>query len=148
MTTPADDLIKACQESWDEENLPGMPNSSNCSGFLRSVAHRLNKTTFGGQADDMIQYIRNNWTPVDTGSDAAAWAAQGALVVAGLKGSEHKPKRGHGHVAVIVPGPIYRGKYPLCWSGSTGTAQSRGTKSVGLVWAPQDRDEVTYHRSP
>jgi hypothetical protein len=148
MAAPAEVLIKACQDSWEEENLPGLPNKNNCSGFLRSVAGHLNITLYGQQADDLVESIRKNWVKVDTASSAAQFASQGMLVVAGLKGSEHDPKRANGHVAVIVPGPFYHGKYPRCWCGSTGTAQSQGNKSVGEVWNRHDRDQVTYYRAP
>ena len=68
--------------------------------------------------------------------------------MAGLKGSEHNPARAQGHVAVVVPGPLYHGKYPPCWCGSSGTAQSSGNKPVGEVRSKRDRDRVTYYRAP
>jgi hypothetical protein len=148
MATPAETLIKACQDSWEEENLPGRANKNNCSGFLRSVADHLNKTIHGVQADDLVDYTRKSWIKVDTASEAALLASQGMLVVAGLMAGEHVPKAKYGHVAVIVPGPLYRGKYPRCWCGSIGHAQSQGNKSVGEVWNQNDRDQVTYRRAP
>lgn len=148
MLDPSQALVQACKDSWDDSNLTGVPNSTNCSGFVRSVAGRLNKLIVGGQADDLVSYMVNNWQAVASGTDAAALAQQGVLVVAGLKSSDHTPARNNGHVAVIVPGPLYHGKYPCCWCGSSGSAQSQGDKSVGEVWNRSDRDNVVYHRAP
>src|SRR4051812_25721922 len=115
MGTPAEALVKACEDSWEEENLPGVVNKNNCSGFLRSVAAHLNKPLHGAQADNLIDNICKSWSKVETAFLSEAWASQGVLVVACLKGSDHLPKRSNGHVAVIVPGPFYHGKYPRCW---------------------------------
>jgi hypothetical protein len=79
-----------------------------------------------------------------TGKVAAQRAGTGALVVAGLKSSDHNPARSNGHVVIVVGGALYRETYPLCWCGSIGSAQSKGTKSVGEVWSRTDRDSVVY----
>jgi len=51
----------------------------------------------------------------------------------------------NGHVAIVVDGPLYKGKYPICWGGSIGGAQSQGDKSTGEVWNRADRDSAVYY---
>ncbi len=147
MPTPKENLLSACRDSWLEANLPGRSNKDNCSGFVRSVASRLGKMIQGQQADDLVAFVRQSWVKVEGGPQAAQFAEQGNLVVAGLKSSEHNPVRSHGHVAIVTPGDLYHGAYPMCWCGSIGSAQSQGTKSIGEVWGRDDRDHVTYHRA-
>jgi hypothetical protein len=110
-------IVDKCKLAWDEEFIPGMANKSNCSGFVKAVAKKLG-------------------IPISDTANADA--------IVGLKGADHKPARTNGHVAVVVSGSLYRNKYPLCWGGSTGGAQSAGTKSVGEIWNRNDRDSVRY----
>lgn len=138
-------IIQKCQESWDEQFIPSTPNSKNCSGFVKSVAKKLDVPLPNVQADGIVDTIEKSWTKIKTGSEAAKKAGMGFLVIAGLKTTDYVKPPSQGHVAIIINGPLYRDKYPLCWGGSTGTAQSRGDKSVGLIWRPEDRDSVAYY---
>ena len=45
-------------------------------------------------------------------------ADSGDYVIAGLKGGNHDPPRAHGHVTVVVSGPLAGGKYPTGYWGS------------------------------
>ena len=143
-------IVKACQECWELKTSAGLANKGNCSGFLKGVAEKLGvNITQSANADGLIDFMKNQkWTEISSGSDAAAKASAGMFVVAGLKSSEHKPARTHGHVAVVVSGTMYRGKYPKCWCGSIGGAQSQGTKSTGEIWNNKDRDSVVYYMYP
>lgn len=139
-------LLDQCQRSWSEEFIPGLRNSGNCSGFLKSVAAGLGVKLPGElNADGLVAHLERHWRPLPSGEAAAAQAAAGWLVVAGLASLRHTPPRRNGHVAIVVAGPLYRGKYPRVWCGSLGGAQSRGEKSVGEVWNRTDRDAVSYH---
>ncbi|MFX6250170.1 type VI secretion system effector peptidoglycanhydrolase Tse1, partial [Acinetobacter baumannii] len=91
-------------------------------------------------ANAMVDGLEQSWTKLASGAEAAQKAAQGFLVIAGLKG------RTSGHVAVVISGPLYRQKYPMCWCGSIAGAvgQSQGLKSVGQVWNRTDRDRLNY----
>jgi hypothetical protein len=139
-------ILKACKDSWDETFAPGLPkNSENCSGFVKSVAAKLCAVAPStADANGLVGYLEKHWKKLDSGIDAARQAAVGKLVIAGLDGSKQKRKSSSGHVVVVVDGPLYHKKYPLCWCGSTGDAQSQGDKSVGEVWAVADRDHVEY----
>jgi hypothetical protein len=118
-------------------------NLADCSGFLRDVGLRLGYV-LSGNADTLIDTFRRSWRELDSIALVLQEVRAGRFVVAGLKSDDHTPKRQHGHVVVIVDGPLYRGKYPRCWCGSIGAAQSKGTKSIGEVWSASDRDNVCY----
>src|ERR1700690_483070 len=118
-------------------------NANDCSGFVRDVAERLG-LNLEGNADALVDPFRRDWRTLDTLPQVVHEVGSGRLVVAGLRSDEHKPKRQHGHVVVIVAGPLYYGKYPRCWGGGIGSAQSKETKSVGEVWNQADRDSVSY----
>ena len=138
-------IVKKCEESWEEQFITGTPNKKNCSGFIKSVAKKLDVPLPNVQADGIVDTIEKSWTKVSTGVEAAKKAAAGFFVLAGLKSSDHTRQVSQGHVVIVINGPLYRGKYPLCWGGSTGSAQSKGNKSVGEVWIPTDRDNVAYY---
>lgn len=138
-------LLRKCEEVWEEEFIPGTKNRDNCSGFVKAVAKKLG-VPLGEtlNADGLVDAISSSWTKLASGKDAATEAGLGKFVVAGMRAKDHAPSRNHGHVVVIVSGDLYRDKYPKCWGGSLGSAQSRGTKSVGEVWNRADRDNVGY----
>ncbi len=105
-------IVNACKNSWDKSYLAGTPNKDNCSGFVQSVAAELGVPMPRGNANAMVDGLEQSWTKLASGAEAAQKAAQGFLVIAGLKG------RTYGHVAVVISGPLYRQKYPMCWCGS------------------------------
>ena len=140
-------IIQKCTESWEAEFIAGIKNKNNCSGFVKAVAAKLNVPLPPLPADGIINSIEKSWTQAATGADAAKKAAAGFLVLAGLKSADHTKKVSQGHIVVVVDGPLYRAKYPKCWGGSTGSAQSNGNKSVGEVWSTTDRDKVVYYVS-
>jgi hypothetical protein len=138
----------ACQASWESEWIAGTKNSRNCSGFVKAVASKVGSPLPGSaNADALMDYVASSWQKVTDGAEAARRASVGELVIAGLKGSEHSPARNNGHVAIVIGGPLYRDKYPLCWCGSIGgiAGQSQGEKSTGQVWSRADRDNLNYY---
>jgi hypothetical protein len=140
-------IVDACKAAWDESFLRGTPNRSNCSGFVKSVAQTLGvplpaAVNADGIADTVASVA--GWMQLVSGPAALHRATLGHFVLALLRGSDHRPPALHGHVGVIVGGPLDRGLYPPIWCGSLGRAQSRGDKSVGLVWNPAVRDNVEY----
>lgn len=138
-------IVDACRSAFERSYIPGLPNRDNCSGFVKEVARALGVgVPHTADADGLIAYFEANWSPVASGTEAARLAGTGRLVVVGLKAADHRPARGNGHVAVVVTGEFYRQVYPPVWGGSTGAAQSQGTKSVGEVWNRSDRDAVRY----
>ncbi len=133
----AQDIIDACEAEWDA-------HQSDCSGFAKAVATRLG-VTLTGMADDIVGEIRQApWSPVTDGPTAAQAAAQGRFVVAGLNGADQQvPDPAHGHVVVVVQGPLAHGAYPTAYWGQLGGV---GKKDMTLNWAwtAGDRDKVVY----
>jgi hypothetical protein len=140
-------IVRACEDSWEGTFIAGIANKDNCSGFIKAVAQRLNVPMSSGNADAIVSFLagHESWKKLDSGSEAKTQAETGHLVLAGLKSGDHSGTRNNGHVVVVVGGMLYRGKYPKCWGGSIGSAQSRGVKSVGEVWNTTDRDSVVYY---
>jgi cell wall-associated NlpC family hydrolase len=134
-----EEILAACRKFYDLY-------SDDCSGFIRAVARELGYT-LTGNADDLVSELERRWTTIDR-AQAIEAAAAGTLVIVGLKAADHNPPRRHGHIAVVVDGPLYHGKYPRVWCGSIGgsAGQSEGNKSVGEVWRRTDRDNVSYFK--
>jgi hypothetical protein len=99
----ADLIVAACEAEWEA-------HTADCSGFLKAVAHRLG-IGLTGQANDIIATLRKTWPQAMDGASAAALAASGQLVIGGLEAA------GHGHVVVVVPGPLEHGRYPHAYLG-------------------------------
>ncbi|MET1257375.1 hypothetical protein [Aliikangiella maris] len=59
------------------------------------------------------------------------------LVIVGLKAQPH------GHVAIVVPGPLAHGKYPTAYWGSLGGVPKKNT-TINWSWNKKDRDNVIY----
>jgi len=138
-------LLDAVKAAWSESFLRGLSNQDNCSGFVKSVAGKPGVPLPASADADGIADAVSGWTELKTGADAAREAATGRLVLAVLKGADHTPARIHGHVGVVIGGPLYREKYPKLWCGSLGgLGKSQGDKSVGEVWNRADRDNVRY----
>jgi hypothetical protein len=118
-------------------------HSGDCSGFVIAVA-----ATFGidvrGQANDIVDMIRTdpNWQVLPNGP-AAAGAAATRLVLAGLRGDEQVEHSNHGHVVVVVPGPMARNLYPSAYWGQLGGTGAE-FETTNWAWSEHDRDRVTY----
>jgi hypothetical protein len=139
-------IIDKSIASWEEEFISGTINKNNCSGFVKSVAKKLGiPLPETANADGLMDSISQSWKKLNSGTEAAQQAATGVFVLVGLKAADHSPARNNGHVAIVISGKLYKEKYPLVWGGSTGSAQSKGDKSVGEVWNAKDRDNVTYY---
>lgn len=119
-------------------------HKGDCSGFARAVADRLD-VELQGIADAIVDTLRSGegWTPLPNGVAAAASAKAGRLVIGGLKGSEQARKNGHGHLVVVIDGPLMRGAYPSAYWGSLGGQPGRGL-TTNFAWAEADRDRVSY----
>jgi hypothetical protein len=124
-------VVRACKAEWNS-------HKSDCSGFVRAVAHDLGITLQGLANDIVDQICRSPWTSLKHDGIAARQKAEaGYFVVAGLK---EKP---HGHVVVITPGPLAHAKYPTgYWGRLHGTGKMNTT--INFAWNKQDRDKVFY----
>jgi hypothetical protein len=132
-----DPVRAACEANFDA-------NKGDCSGFVRAVGHALN-IVIQGQADDIVGQLRAGgpWRPLADGVAAAASAGAGKFVVAGLLGSEQAEHSNHGHVVVVVAGPLAQARYPSAYWGSLGGTPGR-FETINWAWTAHDRDRVSY----
>jgi len=114
-------------------------HKSDCSAFVKAVAADLG-LTLRGQANDIVDQIQSApWTALPTGSGklAEAKAEEGHLVIGGLKATPH------GHVVVVVQGPLNRDRYPTAYWGSLrGVGKEKTT--LNYAWVENERDLVQY----
>jgi hypothetical protein len=132
------DRVKdACEVCFDA-------HSNDCSGFARAVSGQL-EVPLRGLADEIVDTLRggNGWRRLPNGVAAAGSAAAGRLVVGGLKGSEQAHPDAHGHVVVVVAGPLARNAYPSAYWGRLGGGGAEN-KTVNWAWRAEDRDRVSY----
>jgi len=136
-STPTDPVKAACAKEFPA-------HSDDCSGFAKAVAACVG-VTLTGMANDIVDTIRTtpSWRVLPDGPAAAACAKAGRLVVAGLRGDQQFQPDPHGHVVVVVDGPLAFGKYPTAWWGKLGSTGTPGG-TLNYAWVPQDRDRVTY----
>ena len=115
-----------------------------CSGFAKAVAKDVG-VTLTGDANGIADTLRagtGGWQMLADGNAAVA-AAANRLVIAGLRGDKQAHASVHGHVVVVVPGPLAHGKYPTAWWGSLGGTPAQD-KTINWAWTGQDRDHVVY----
>lgn len=130
MATMSERVVMLCEKHWEA-------HQRNCSGFVKAVAEEL-QVKLTGQANEIVDRIQlAPWSVLASGVQAAAQAALGRLVIGGLKA---KP---HGHIVVVVPGPISHGKYPTAYWGTLGGV-GRRNMTVNWSWSKNDRDRVVY----
>jgi hypothetical protein len=119
-------------------------HSGDCSGFVRAVGAHLD-VTIEGMANDIVDTLRAGgaWVVLPDGPAALASAQAGQLVVAGLRGDEQAAPNRHGHVVVVVDGPLAHGRYPSAYWGQLGGTGAE-CKTINWAWTAHDRDRVTY----
>jgi hypothetical protein len=116
---------------------------------IAAVLYARSPNTVGvplaGLANVIVDTLRagGDWTALPDGPAAAASAAAGKLVIAGLKGSEQTNPDPHGHVVVVVAGPLAQGKYPSAYWGRLGGG-GQEDETINFAWRAGDRDRVTY----
>ena len=129
-------VIDVCEDEWPA-------NKGDCSGFVKDVAASLG-VSLSGQANDIVDQIAGpGWTKLTDGKAAKQAADEGKFVVGGLKGSDQQTPSAHGHVVVVVAGPLAKDQYPTAYWGTLGSTGERA-KTVNWAWKALDRDRVTY----
>lgn len=128
-------IIACCEAHWEAYK-------SDCSGFVKAVARELG-TNLEGDANAISEFIQQLPQKTSDGMTAATWASEGKLVVAGLKGQDHQPPRSHGHVVVVVVGPLAHDQYPSAYWGTLGST-GRKNQTLNWAWNSRDRDHLTY----
>jgi hypothetical protein len=137
-------IIDVCEANWDAHR-------SDCSGFVKAVAAALAVQTFTDvdNADAIVDKLRAaaSWTPLRSGdgTEAKAMADAGQFVIGGLKGSDQLNPDQHGHVVVVVTGPLdsSHGEYPTAYWGKLGSIGAKA-KAINFAWRAVDRDHVGY----
>lgn len=132
-----DRVRQACEDCFEA-------HKGDCSGFARAVATEL-KVPLQGLANQIVETLRTGkgWTPLRDGVAAAESAKAGKLVIGGLKGAEQAHPDPHGHVVVVVDGPLDRNAYPTAYWGRLGGAGAKD-KTINWAWTAADRDRVSY----
>jgi hypothetical protein len=132
-----DRVRDACESRFDA-------HKDDCSGFARAVAGQLG-VTLEGLADQIVETLRTDptWKRLADGRAAAQSAQAGNLVIAGLKGSEQARQDPHGHVVVVVDGPLAQNAYPSAYWGSLGGQPGRD-QTLNFAWTVDDRDRIAY----
>jgi hypothetical protein len=132
-----DRVIAACKACY-------AANKGDCSGFARAVAAQVG-VPLVGIADEIVDTLRTSaeWTPLANGIAAAQSAKDGKLVMAGLKGAEQAVPNAHGHIVVVVDGPLAHDAYPTAYWGSLG-GQPGNNQTLNWAWTAADRDHVSY----
>ncbi len=131
-------IIAACEACFNA-------NSNNCSGFVKAVAHTFH-ITLTGLADDIVDQIKaGSWVKLANGIDAKNKADAGWFVIGGLKGHANVPAQQHGHVVVVVSGPLddAHHKYPTAYWGKLGGVGKKNTP-INWAWNSASRDKVIY----
>ncbi|MBC7987852.1 MAG: hypothetical protein H7X93_14465 [Sphingomonadaceae bacterium] len=111
-------VIETCKAQW-----PATKGS--CNGFVTAVASELG-VTLSGTANQILDHITgqgSEWKALSDGVAAKAAAEKGSLVIAGLRSGDFTPADDHGHVVIVVAGPMNPGGWaPAAYWGSINSA--------------------------
>lgn len=125
---PPSSVRELCEELLDA-------HAGDPSGFVRAVSQRLN-IDLSGMANDIVDQMQQKdkgWEVLPDGATAAEKAASGYLVLAGLRGDTQKNPDPHGHLAIVVSGPLAQGKYPTAYWSSLEGGSGKG-KTINWAW--------------
>lgn len=132
----AKNIIDVCEDEWPA-------NKDDCGGFVKDVAAALG-ISLSGQANDIVDQIAGpGWNKLTDGQAAKQAADEGKFVIGGLKGSDQQTPSAHGHVVVVVSGPLAKDQYPTAYWGKLGGTGERA-KTINWAWKAIDRDKVLY----
>jgi hypothetical protein len=137
-------IINLCEANWDAHKF-------DCSGFVKAVASALNVSTFApaDNANNIVDKLHaaGDWTALTPGDGAAAKAQAdaGMFVIAGMKGADQVHPDQHGHLVVVVTGPLdpSHHEYPTAYWGSLAGSPAKA-KPINFAWNAGDRDRVAY----
>jgi hypothetical protein len=93
-------ILSLCEKHW-------VKYQKDCSGFVKAVASEIG-ITITGQANDIVDQLSGlGWSRCKNGIDARQKALEGNFVLGGLKSAPH------GHVVIVVRGPLAHGNIRL-----------------------------------
>jgi hypothetical protein len=129
-------IIAACEDAWPE-------HKHDCNSFVKTVASSLG-ISLHGNADSIVDQISMTpWQSLSDGVSAKHAADAGRFVVAGLRGREQYSWSPHGHVVVVVAGPLAHGFAPSAYWGHLGGIGARHT-TINWAWNHNDLGSVHY----
>jgi hypothetical protein len=134
----AANIIAECEKAFPA-------NKADCSAFVRAVSDAFG-VQLTGLANQIVDQIRGaGWRRLADGRAAETAADSGEFVIGGLKGTEQSVPSEHGHVVVVVSGPLdpVHHAYPMAYWGRLGGGGKKNTP-VTFAWRAADRDHVTY----
>ena len=115
----ARDIIAVCQRCIGRH-----PND--CAGFVKDVADACGVLLTGNA--NAITNMLSTGRSLSGGAAARQAAIEGNLVIGGVRAP------GHGHVVVVVDGPLNRGRYPYAfWGQYSGMKIGGVTYNVGIT---------------
>ena len=142
--TGADDIIEVCKQARKVT-----ANVDHCNMLVLDVAARCG-ITLHGNADQILGEIGSaGWRRLNDGVAAGVAAANGDLVIGGM--TSEALGGAHGHVVIIVKGPLNRDKYPTAYWGSENPSirEDGGLgRTLNFSFTPADRDKVVYASHP
>lgn len=135
-------VVRACEAVFDDW-------CDDCSGFVKAVLTELSMQNVAslfpnvGQANDIVDAFESSpWTKIKSGALAATMSErQNRIILAGCKDTDN------GHVVVVVPGPLNRGRYPTAYWGSLNQPeQSAKYQTINWAWevGGDQIDKVVY----
>ena len=143
MNEDAAKIAATCKNKFDA-------NKGNCNIFAIAVAAEFN-IVLSGIADDIVDEIQvSPWTRLANGIEAKNKADDGWFVMGGLKAADtiqgpNRPPAAHGHVVVVLSGPLANDKYPTAmWGSLGGPLPLPGKSTINFSWNKASRDKVIY----
>ncbi len=136
-----EDIIQVCRDMRAVQ-----ANANDCNLFAKAVCAKFNVVLTGNADAIMGQIAGPEWTQHgNDGVAAAAAATAGELVVGGM--TSQALGGAHGHVVIVVDGPLNRDLYPTAYWGSLNPSirpnGAAGT-TLNFSFSAGDRDNVVY----
>ena len=143
MDSNATKIIEVCNNKFQD-------NKGDCNKFAIAVATEFS-IQISGLADNIVDKIQTEgWTQLSNGIEAKQKADEGWFVVGGLKAADTVPTPpattvNHGHVVIVVSGPLAKNKYPTAvWGSDAGVLPAPGKDTVNWAWNEASRDKIIY----
>jgi hypothetical protein len=138
MNENAQKIADACNDKFEA-------NKGDCNIFAIAVASEFN-ILLTGLADNIVDEIQTgDWIKLNDGIEAKTKADEGLFVIGGLKAADTIPRAAHGHVVVVLSGPLAKDKYPTAmWGSLAGILPSPGKNTINYSWNKASRDRVIY----
>jgi hypothetical protein len=146
------------QSAYDAAWIKDLPNSKNCSGFIKSLGKVMGFSVPDKNADGIIASLEqctqgNNFVAIwekIANLDKALLKVQQEhkLVLVAATASDYG--QNNGHIAVLLPKVSGAHEAPLVYGGAQSEgARSQGDKTIRQVWNPSKHNKLRFfaHRN-